>query len=55
MMRIIEHFSVFFGDYRAFWWEKCRKNGALRWSTLVGKQKHNVQRPKKGLTGYCVI
>ena len=21
------------------------KNGALRWSILVGKQKHNVQRP----------
>ena len=22
-----------------------RKNGALRWSILVGKQKHNVQKP----------
>ena len=22
------------------------KNGASRWSILVGKQKHNVQRPK---------
>ena len=21
------------------------KNGALRWSILVGKRKHNVQRP----------
>ena len=21
------------------------KNGALRWSILVGKQKHNVQKP----------
>ena len=24
------------------------KNGALRWSILVGKQKHNVQRPTQG-------
>ena len=24
------------------------KNGALRWSILVGKQKHNVQKPVKG-------
>ena len=33
------------------------KNGALRWSILVGKQKHNVQRPStnSGLpTGYHV-
>ena len=25
-----------------------RKNGALRWSILVGKQKHNVQKPSPG-------
>ena len=24
------------------------KNGALRWSILVGKQKHNVQKPAIG-------
>ena len=24
------------------------KNGALRWSILVGKQKHNVQKPMIG-------
>ncbi len=25
------------------------KNGALRWSILVGKQKHNVQKPTRAL------
>ena len=31
-----------------FWGETehfSGKNGALRWSILVGKQKHNVQKP----------
>ena len=27
------------------------KNGALRWSILVGKQKHNVQKPNEELAG----
>ena len=33
-----------------FWGENehfSGKNGALRWSILVGKQKHNVQKPIK--------
>ena len=32
ILRYTEHFSG--------------KNGALRWSILVGKQKHNVQKPR---------
>ena len=39
-----EHFSDFLGADRAFKW----KNGALRWSIFVGKQKHNVQKPTWG-------
>ena len=34
-------FSDFFGETEHF----SAKNGALRWSILVGKQKHNVQKP----------
>ena len=34
-----EHFSDFFGETEHF----SGKTGALRWSILVGKQKHNVQ------------
>ena len=33
-----------------FWGETehfSGKNGALRWSILVGKQKHNVQKPTR--------
>ena len=30
------------------------KNGALRWSILVGKRKHNVQRPTtRAAIGIC--
>ena len=36
-----EHFSDFLGETEHF----SGKNGALRWSILVGKQKHNVQKP----------
>ena len=32
---------TFFGETEHF----SGKNGALRWSILVGKQKHNVQKP----------
>ena len=35
-----------------FWGENehfSGKNGALRWSNLVGKQKHNVQKPISGV------
>ena len=32
---------TFFGETEHF----SEKNGALRWSVLVGKQKHNVQKP----------
>ena len=32
---------TFFGEMEHF----SGKNGALRWSILVGKQKHNVQKP----------
>ena len=35
------HFNDFFGETEHF----SGKNGALRWSILVGKQKHNVQKP----------
>ena len=38
-MSIIENFSDFFGATKHF----RGKNGALRWSILVGKQKYNVQ------------
>ena len=34
-------FSYFFGGDQAF----SGKIGALRWSILVRKQKHNVQKP----------
>ena len=37
-----EHFSDFFGETEHF----SGKNGALRWSILVGKQKYNVQKPR---------
>ena len=40
-MSIIPAFSDFFGETEHF----SGKNGALRWSILVGKQKHNVQKP----------
>ena len=44
-MSIIEHFSDFFGETEHF----SGKNGALiRWNILVGKQKHNVQKPISG-------
>ena len=43
-MSIIVHFSDFFGETEHF----RGKNGALRWTILVGKQKHNVQKPTKG-------
>ena len=36
-----------------FWGETehfSGKNGALRWSIFVGKQKHNVQKPKRCVT-----
>ena len=46
IMSIIEHFSDFLGETEHF----SGKNGALiRWSILVGKQKHNVQKPISGL------
>ena len=35
------HFSDFFGETEHF----SGKNGVLSWSILVGKQKHNVQKP----------
>ena len=38
---LTEHFSGFLGETEHF----SGKNGALRWSILVGKQKHNVQKP----------
>ena len=38
---LFEHFSDFFGETEHF----IGKNGALRWSISVGKQKHNVQKP----------
>ena len=34
-MSIIEHFSYFFGDYRAFYWEK----GALQVGHFSGETK----------------
>ena len=37
------HFSDFFGETEHF----SGKNGALSWSILVGKQKHNVQKPSR--------
>ena len=40
-----------------FWGETERfsgKKGALRWSILVGKQKHNVQKPTAAGTFYNV-
>ena len=41
-----EHFPsilvTFLGETEHF----SGKNGALRWSILVGKQKHNVQKPR---------
>ena len=40
-MSIIREFSDFSGETEHF----SGKNGALRWSILVGKQKHNVQKP----------
>ena len=40
-MALSEHFSDFFGETEHF----SGKNGALRWSILVKKQKHNVQKP----------
>ena len=41
-MSIIRAFSVtFFGETEHF----SGKNGALRWTILEGKQKHNVQKP----------
>ena len=42
-MNIIRAFSDFFGETEHF----RRKNGALRWSILVGKQKHNIQKPRE--------
>ena len=38
-----------------FWGETehvSGKNGALRWSILVGKQKYNVQKPNDGSSGH---
>ena len=43
-MSIIREFSDFSGETKHF----SGKNGALRWSILVGKQKHNVQKPISG-------
>ena len=40
-MSIIREFSDFSGETKHF----RGKNGSLRWSILVGKQKHNVQKP----------
>ena len=40
-MSIIREFSDFSGETEHF----SGKNGALRWSILVGKQKHNVKKP----------
>ena len=45
-MSIIREFSDFSGETEHF----SGKNGALRWSILVGKQKHNVQKPIFGAT-----
>ena len=41
MSFISERFSDLFGDTEHL----SGKNGALRWSILVRKQKHNVQKP----------
>ena len=39
---------TFLGETEHF----SRKNGVLRWSILVGKQKHNVLKPiRQGLLG----
>ena len=45
-MALSEHFSDFFGETEHF----SGKNGALRWSILVGKQKHSVQKPTSRFT-----
>ena len=41
MMSIIQALVTFLGETEHF----CGRIGALRWSILVGKQKHNVQKP----------
>ena len=41
MMSIIEHFNEFWGETKHLSGEKKR---SLRWSILVGKQRHNVPR-----------
>ena len=38
---------TFFAETKHF----SGKNGALRWSILVGKQKHNVQKPTARKSG----
>ena len=39
---------TFFGETEHF----SGRIGALRWSILVGKQKHNVQKPTHGEQSY---
>ena len=41
MTSVIEHFSDFLMETDHF----SGKNGALRWSLFVGKQKDNIQMP----------
>ena len=43
-------FSDVFGENEHF----SGKNGALRWSIIVGKQKHNVQKPNY-TSGFSVL
>ena len=50
-MSIIREFSDFSGETEHF----SGKNGALRWSILVGKQKHNVQKPTNNLLYYLLL
>ena len=45
MPRYDEHFQAFSGFVREKSSILVWKNGALRWSIFVGKQKHNIQRP----------
>ena len=49
--RILVTFWPFLGETEHF----SRKNGALRWSILVGKQKHNVQKPNQFQTVVAVL
>ena len=49
VVRLLSILVTFLGTIEHF----SGKNGALRWSILVGKQKHNVQRPTTQAIGIC--